>query len=61
MDHQTSEKQSLVDIILYFDSGLEELLLVLCFQCIFVFFNLWNEKEDFIMKFMHYDARSSVI
>lgn len=57
MDHQTSERQSLVDIILHFDSGREELLLAVFFQLIFVFFNLNNEKEELVKKPIDCDAR----
>lgn len=52
MDHQTSARQSLVGV-LHLDSGHEELLLAVCFQLIFVFLNLSNEKEEFVMKPIH--------
>lgn len=47
----------MVDIISYYDSGHEQLLLALFFQLICVFFNLNHEKEELLKKPRHCDAR----
>lgn len=57
MGHQTSDRQNLVDILHFYSGHGALLLAAVCFQLRFVFFNLNNEKEEFVMKPTYCDAK----